>query len=171
MLPSEQEMETRLWEYIDGMALPEEAAVIEKLIASQREWSVKYNALLSIHTDLSKHLELEAPSLRFTKNVMEEVARLHIAPAASSYINKKIIFGIGAFFITLISGFVIYAIAQVNWSSGTTVTGEFDWTKIDFTGLFNNQFVNIFMMLNTVLGLMLLDRYLHFRQKKWKKQP
>jgi hypothetical protein len=36
---------------------------------------------------------------------------------------------------------------------------------VDYSGFFNNSFVNIFMMLNVVLGLMLLDRYLNMKRK------
>ncbi|GAB2654303.1 hypothetical protein GCM10027036_04570 [Flavihumibacter cheonanensis] len=163
------EMEARLWEYIDGIAKPEERSVIEALIQTQQEWREKYQEMVALHQDLQEHLELEAPSLRFTKNVMEEIARLHIAPATSTYINKKIIYGIAGFFITLIVGFVIYAIAQIDWSSGSG-SGGFEWNRIDFSGIFNNQFVNIFMMVNIVLGLMLFDRYLTAQKKNWKKQ-
>lgn len=163
------EMEARLWEYIDGIVKPEERSVIEALIQSQQDWRDKYQEMLALNKDLQTHLELEAPSLRFTKNVMEEIARLHIAPATNSYINKKIIYGIGGFFITLILGFVIFAIAQIDWSSGSS-NGGFEWNRIDFTGVFNNQFVNIFMMVNIVLGLMLFDRYLTAQKKTWKKQ-
>ena len=41
--------------------------------------------------------ELEAPSMRFTVNVMDEIAHYQIAPATKSYINKNIIRGIGGF--------------------------------------------------------------------------
>lgn len=167
---SENEMEARLWEYIDGISLPEEQSIIENLLATQQEWREKYQALLSVHKDLASHLELESPSMRFTKNVMEEISRIHIAPAASTYINKKIIYGIGGFFLTVIVGFLIYAIAQVDWSSGNSGNSRFDWSRIDFSGIFNNQFVNIFMMVNIVLGLMLFDRYLNAQKKNWKKQ-
>ena len=163
------DIETRLWEYIDGIANAEECSVIEELIASQQEWREKYQDLLSVNQQLQEQLELDAPSLRFTKNVMEEIGRMHIAPATRSYINKKIIYGIGGFFITLILGFIIYAIAMVDWNSSGS-TGGFEWDRIDFSGVFNNQFVNIFMMVNIVLGLMLFDRYLTEQKKQWRKQ-
>jgi len=38
---------------------------------------------------------------------------------------------------------------------------------VDYGRMFNNTFVNAFMMLNVVLGLMLFDRYLNSRRKKW----
>jgi hypothetical protein len=37
---------------------------------------------------------------------------------------------------------------------------------VDYSRMFNNSFVNLFMMANVVLGLMLLDRYLHMKRKK-----
>ena len=117
----DEEIEALLWEYIDGMS--EEKPAIEKLIADNTAWRAKYQELLQLH-ELVHASELEEPSMRFTKNVMEEISRLHIAPAAKSYINKKVIWGIAAFFISMIVGFLIYAIAQVNWSEGTSDAGS-----------------------------------------------
>ncbi len=61
--------------------------------------------------------ELEMPSLRFTKNVMEEIAQYQVAPATKNYINKNVIRGIFAFFLIMISGLLIYFIGQIHWSS------------------------------------------------------
>lgn len=160
------EVEVRLWEYIDGIS--EEPAVIEKLIAENAEWRAKYAELMEVH-ELVKSVELEQPPMRFTRNVMEEIARLQIAPATREYINKKIIWGIGAFFLTAILGFLIYGLSQINWSAGggsTNPTG-IDFTTVDYSRMFNNSFVNLFMMINVVLGLMLLDRYLAMKRKKF----
>ncbi len=41
-----------------------------------------------------------------------------------------------------------------------------DLSKVDYGKFFNNTFVNVFMMMNVVLGLMLLDRYLAAKKKK-----
>src|SRR5215213_8350997 len=98
---------------------------------------------------------------------MEEISKFHIAPAAKSYINKKVIWGIAAFFITLIVGFLVYAVAQVNWSEGTSdnIIG-IDFTKVDYSKMFNNNLLNGFMMLNVVFGLVILDRYLASKRNK-----
>ena len=92
-------METRLWDYIDGLSSNEEKTVIEQLLEDNREWKEKYHELLDVH-QLMQSSELEHPSMRFSKNVMEEISRLHIAPAAKTYINKNIIRGIVIFFVT-----------------------------------------------------------------------
>lgn len=161
-------MEQQLWEYIDGFSSPVEKSRIEQLIASHQEWKEKYQELLETQQWI-KSVEIEEPSMRFTKNVMEEIARHQIAPAAGKYINKKIIWGIAAFFITLIVAFTIYAIAQIDWTDSGNSNLSVNMDKVDLSKIFNNTFVNVFMMANAVLGLMLLDRYLaNQRNKKHK---
>jgi len=169
-----QNPEERLWDYIDGLSSPQEKRIIEQLIESDAEWKAKYRELVEVQ-QLLQSSELEAPSMRFTKNVMEEIAKLHIAPATKNYINKRIIWGIGAFFITLIVGFLVYGFAQVDW----TVQGDaklpvdfskVDLAKVDFSKMFNNDWINAFMMINVILGLFLLDRFLANKRKKFTKE-
>jgi len=88
-IPFEEGDEQRLWDYIDGISSPSEKTVIEQLLEANAEWRAKYHELLDVH-QLMQSSELEQPSMRFTKNVMDEIARLQIAPATSSYINKNI---------------------------------------------------------------------------------
>lgn len=165
----QENIEKKLWGYIDGLSSPSEKTEVEKMLQANPEWKNKYQELLEVK-QLVRSTELEQPSLRFTKNVMEEIARLHISPATKNYINKKIIWGIGGFFLTLITGFLIYAIGQVEWVSGTGSRIPVDFSKIDFSKIFNNNFVNAFMMVNVLLGLVLLDRILASKRKKFYKE-
>ncbi|MFT3824597.1 MAG: hypothetical protein QM731_11780 [Chitinophagaceae bacterium] len=164
---TQQNMEERLWEYIDGTCSAEEKSFIEQLIESHREWKEKYHELLDVHILMQDSLELDNPSMRFTRNVMEEIARHQIAPAAQTYINKKIITAIGAFFVLSIVGFLIYILAQFNWSFGNSTNNlavnadKFDWTK-----LASSTSMNIFLGVNVILGLMLLDMYLTRKKKQ-----
>ncbi len=166
--PQDNEMEIRLWEYIDGNLNSEERSIVGRLIAEKREWRAKYNELLELH-QLVQQTELEQPSLRFTKNVMDEISKLHIAPATKNYINNKVIWGIAIFFITVIVSFLIYGISQINWSTGNTSSsvGGVDFTKVDYSRMFNNTYLNVFMMLNILMGLMLLDRFLAGKRKRY----
>jgi hypothetical protein len=159
--------EGRLWEYIDGLSSPEEKTVIDQLLQSNAAWQAKYRELTEIH-QLVSSAELEEPSLRFTKNVMDEIAKLQIAPATRAYINNNIIRGIFIFFISLIVGFLIYGLGQLklDWSSGNDSIIPIDFGKIDYSKFFNNTYMNIFMMINIILGLFLLDRYLANKRKK-----
>ncbi len=167
----QQTTEDRLWEYIDGVSSADEKTVIEQLLSTNAEWKAKYHELMEVQQMLQSS-ELEAPSMRFTKNVMEEIAKLQIAPATRNYINKNIIRGIGAFFITIMVGFIVYGFGQIDWaaSSDSNTVLPVDLTKVDFSKMFNNTWVNAFMMINVVLGLFLLDRYLANKRKKYREE-
>jgi len=172
---TQQPMEDRLWNYIDGGCSPAEKSAIESLIASNREWQEKYRELLNVH-QLLNDSELEAPSMRFTKNVMEEISRYHIAPATKSYLNKNVIRGIGAFFLTMIAGLLTFVLSQFKWSSGTHTStspiklpsvdnlGLDKLNKIDYSKTFNSAWVIGFMLVLVVMGWVLLDMYI--QQKK-----
>ena len=161
--------EERLWNYIDGISTPEEKTVIEQLLESNAEWKAKYSELIEIQ-QLLLSSEVEAPSLRFSKNVMEEIAKLHIGPATKTYINKRIIWGIGFFFITLIVGFLVYGFGQVDWTEQGNSKMPLDFGKVDYSKMFNNDLVNAFMMINVILGLFLLDRYLANKRKQFREE-
>lgn len=166
----QQNIEERLWDYIDGTANAEEKSAIEKLIATNLEWQRTYRELLETH-QLMTSSELDAPSMRFSKNVMEEIAKYHVAPATSSYINKKIIWGVAAFFIVMILGFLVYSFGQLNWAnsnSANIVSPKLD--NLNWGKFFNNSYTNVFIMINVVLGLMLLDMYLTRKKKLLKKE-
>lgn len=165
--------EERLWDYIDGAISPEEKTIIQEILAHSAEWNSKYKELLEIHT-LIQSSELDEPSMRFTQNVMDDIAKLQIAPAAQAYINNNIIRGIAIFFITIIVGFIVYGIGQVNWKQTDSNSGglidftKIDYSKIDYSPFFNNTFMNAFMMVNIILGLFLLDRVLANKRRKYR---
>ena len=166
-----QNIEDRLWDYIDGSCTEAEKSAVEQLIATQQAWRAQYQALLDVHQAVHQSLELEAPSMRFSQNVMEEIARYQIAPATKTYINKKIIYGVAFFFLFLMAGVFIYSLSQVNWSaSGSGVTGNFIdrymSTKIDWNSFFTNTWMTVFMLVTVVLSLILLDMYLGRKRQK-----
>jgi hypothetical protein len=168
-------IEDRLWSYIDGISSAEERTLIEKLLQTDSEWKARYSELLEL-SRLLRSSELEAPSMRFGKNIMEEISKLHIAPATRSYINKKIIWGLGFFFIAMLLGFLIYGFGQMDWTTNSEGTiakniNKIDLNRLDFSKFFSNTWVNIFMMINVVLGLFLLDNYFSAKRKEFRKQP
>jgi regulatory protein YycI of two-component signal transduction system YycFG len=172
---TQQNMEDRLWDYIDGTSSVEERSFIEQLLESNREWRAKYKELLDVHQLMSNHIELDEPSMRFTQNVMENISKHQIAPAAKSYINKRVIWGIGSFFILSIVGFLIYGIGQMDWvagsSGGSIMEGiSSNINKVDFNKYLTSTYANIFLLINIVLGLVYLDMYLGKKKKQWKSQ-
>ncbi|HUR67225.1 MAG TPA: hypothetical protein VMZ03_12820 [Chitinophagaceae bacterium] len=165
---TQQNMEERLWSFIDGSVSPAEKTVVEQLLENDATWKAKYNELLEVN-QLLQSSELDAPSLRFTKNVMEEIAKLHIAPATKSYINKKIVWGVGFFFIAMLLGFIIYGLSQMGFSTGQESNISKNLSKVDFSKFFNNTWINALMMVNIVIGLLLFDNYLTGKKKEFRK--
>ncbi len=161
-------IEGRLWNFIDGTAAANEKTVIEKLLESDAAWKSKYQELLEVN-EMLRASELEAPSLRFTKNVMEEIAKMQIAPATRTYINKKIIWGIGFFFIAMLVAILIYGIGQMSVGGDEESTISKNLGKVDISKFFSNTWMNVFMMINVVLGLVLLDHYLGNKRKAFRK--
>ena len=157
--------EERLWEYIDGTLSAEDSTAVEQLISTNNVWKAKYKELLEVN-ELLHSSELSAPSMRFTRNVMEEIGRLHIAPATNTYINNRIVWGLGIFFILMVIGFITYGLGQVDWKSSDGSAIPVDLQSIDYSKMFNNSFVNVFMMINVILGLILFDRFLSNKRKK-----
>jgi hypothetical protein len=172
---TEQTIEDRLWDYIDGISTPAERSAIDELLAANFEWQHKYRELLNLHQLLDTS-GLDAPSMRFTKNVMEEIARHHVAPATKTYINKNIIRGIGAFFLTMILGFVTYILTQFKWSaagSGSSKILGVDpnlnlerLNTMNVSKVFNSTYVIAFMLIAVVMGFMLLDMYLQRKRQQ-----
>jgi len=173
-MSKQQNIEDRLWEYLDGAGSADDRLFIEQLIASNTEWKAKYQELLELQDLLSHRLELDEPSMRFTQNIMEAISKHHIAPAAKSYINKRIVWGIAGFFICTILGFLIAFFAQVYWSAGSTPDSSFinkiNLDKVDNSKFFSSTYATIFMMVNVVLGLVALDMYLRRQKAEGKRQ-
>jgi hypothetical protein len=167
-MDTQHNIEERLWNFIDGNIPAQERSVIGKLIESDAAWKAKYQELLEVN-ELIRSSELGAPSLRFTKNVMEEIAKLHETPAAKIYINKKIIWGIAFFFIVVLAGFLAYGFGQMEWETGSQSSISKNLSKIDISKFFSSTWVNVFMMINVILGLFLFDNYLSSKRKEFRK--
>jgi hypothetical protein len=170
-MSKQQNMEERLWEYIDDVCSAEDRLFIDELIATNVEWRNKYQELLELQNLLSNHLGLDEPSMRFTQNIMESISKHHIAPAAKSYINKRIIWGIAIFFFCSILGLLIAGFAQMTWPASTPEAplldySRFNFSKVNMSGFFNNTYTTIFLMINAVLGLVVLDMYLNGKKQE-----
>jgi hypothetical protein len=172
---TEQPIEDRLWDYIDGISSPAERSAIDELLAANLEWQQKYRELLNVHQLLNTS-ELDEPSMRFTKNVMEEIARHHVAPATKTYINKNVIRGIGAFFLTLILGLVTYILSQFKWSAAGNGSSLLPnnpninlnlerLNNVNVSKAFNSTYITVFMLIAVIMGFMLLDMYLQRKRQ------
>lgn len=164
----DQEMERLIWDFIDDRCSPADKVLITQRITNEPVWKDGYLQLLGIHEMLNND-ELEMPSLRFSKNIMEKIANYQVAPAAKTYINKNIIRMFTAFFMVMIVGLFIYFIGQIHWvnqsSSNLIPAYSQDANKLNWSRFLNNYYVNIFIGINIILGLILADKYLREKKK------
>jgi hypothetical protein len=68
----------------------------------------------------------------------------------------------------MIVGFLVYGFGQMDWATGSDPKYQVDLPKIDFSRFFTNTWVNVFMMINIVIGLALLDRILANKRKQFR---
>jgi len=167
-METRKQMEERLWDFIDGMSDPDEQSLVRRLLAEDNAWQQRYQELMAVDEAMQHH-ELDAPSLRFTKNVMEQIALFHVAPATKTYINKNVIRGITAFFLIMIIGLLIYFFGQFHWTSTSTDNlvpqYSIDANKLNLGKALNNTYVNVFILINVILGFILLDKYLQNKKR------
>ncbi len=165
------EKDRLLWAYIDGHCLPAEKELVEAHLLNDPVWKTDYEQLLAIHRQLPESILLSAPSLRFTKNVMEEIGRHRMAPAAATYINKKVIYGIAGFVLGLLLALTGYVMAATDWSSVQWAAPGWKIDKLSpaipsFNWLSSPHLVTGFLIINALLALFLLDRLLAQRKRR-----
>lgn len=68
--------EELLWKYLDGECSPEETGAVEKLLAEDPEFKREWARRHKLHKQLQQQ-ELEQPSLRFARNVMDRLPELY----------------------------------------------------------------------------------------------
>lgn len=158
-------IEEQLWNYIDNNCTPQEREAVEAKLATDIAYQQVYQELVLINDELGK-LELDEPSMSFTRNVMEQV-KLEPRPIAlKTKVDKRIIGFIGGFFVLSILAVFIAAIANskisfdVNWP-------KFDWAA-DTSKLLNPTFLKVFLLFDLVLALIYADSLL--RKKRTQKK-
>lgn len=170
-MDNKEEIALRLWDFVEGHCSPVEKAAVQQQLEADPVWQQIFLEVKEMQQLLMQEPEL--PSLRFTKNVMEEITRQRIAPAAQSYINRRIIWGIGIFLGIIILAALVYGFGQMNWRDNSAPVTELKplakldkLNNIDFSQVFNDNLVNGFLLLNIILGLFFLDRFLANKRRK-----
>ena len=155
----QQDIELQIWAYIDGDCSGEAKNQVAKLIATDTVWASTYQQLLTLHHTLPQHAATDQPSMRFNKNVMDEVARTAISRPTRRYVNPVIIKGISAFFVLSFIAILGYALFTADGKTNIIRLPE-----LDFARVFNSTLFHTIAWINVVLGLLLLDMFL--RRKK-----
>lgn len=158
-------IEEQLWNYIDNNCSPNERTAIETELAINPQYQQVYQELLAVQQELNK-LELDEPSMSFTRNVMEQV-KLEPRPVAlKTKVDQRIIGFIGAFFVLSILAVFVVAVAN------SKISFDFNLPKMnwgfDASKLAQPTFLKIFLLFDLVLALVYLDSLL--RKKRTQKK-
>lgn len=150
-------IEQQLWDYIDGKLNESSKKAIEEKIESNAGIKAQYEQLLKLNSAFNA-LDLDEPSMSFTRNVMESIALAPAPVAMKTKVDKKIIYGIGGFFVlSLLSlfGYVIYnsTLSMPKFGFNTNLNFRVD-QYITPTVLYS------FLFFDLVVGLVFLDLFL-----------
>ena len=156
--------EEQLWNYIDGLSDEKESAEIAIKLANDEQFYQLYLQLLEVNQQLETHLEIDEPSMSFTRNVMEQVNQ-EIAPVKlKTKVDSRIIYAIGGFFALSLVSILVYAIATAvpNFTSSIPAIN----LENKFDSLLDTKVIMIFLFVNAVLLLVYLDSFLRKGMKK-----
>ena len=151
-------IEEQIWDYIDGNLDSGQKATIGHKIATDAAYQSVYQELLAIHQQLET-IELEEPSMSFTRNVMEQV-KLEIQPVSlKTKINHKLILGIASFFILTLASILIYAVSNAHFTAAK-------WTlpALNIQPFINPFSIKLFLFIDLLIGLICIDSL--FRKKR-----
>lgn len=156
-------IEQRIWDYLDGTGTLQERELTEQLIKSDPLYQQVYDECKSFN-NLVSEVDQDEPSMGFTRNVME---RINLEPAHSSLkslIDKRIVFGIAAFFLFTITALLGVLFYQIDWSQTAGFKmPEFTMPAIDTPKYLNSTYINIFFFVDIIIGLYLFDSFLRKR--------
>jgi hypothetical protein len=156
-------IEQRIWNYLDGTGTLQERELTERLIKTDPVYQQVYQECKSFNS-LVFEADQDEPSMGFTRNVMERINLEPVPASFKSLIDKRIIFGIAAFFLLTITALLVVLFYQIDWSqpSGFKMP-ELTMPSIDIAKYLNNTYINIFFFVDIIIGLYLFDGFLRKR--------
>jgi magnesium-transporting ATPase (P-type) len=157
-------LEERIWDYLDGTGTEEEREFTKLLIGSDPEFRALYEELRSIHLTVSS-LDLDEPFMSFNRNVMEKIQLEAVPGSVKSLIDKRVIYGITAFFLITITALLGVLFYQIDWTRQTSFDmPEYKMPEIDTSNYLNSTLINIFFFADIILVLYLFDGFLSKRK-------
>lgn len=154
--------------YLDDELNREEKDLVNTTIENSPELKKKYAALLDAHS-LLKKIELDSPSLKFTKLVMNKIS----SKASTARQQKYFLFSILSFFGLIVLGITGYVLFQIISSTQTSESTELVTTYSKgigdyFSNLFGQKNISIF---GSILSfIMLVSGYFLFEYQKQSKK-
>ena len=156
-------IEQRIWDYLDGTVTAQQRELTEQLIKSDPLYRQVYDECKSFN-NLVSAIDQEEPSMGFSRNVMERINLEPVPATLKSLIDKRIIFGIAAFFLFTITALLGVLFYHIDWSQTAGFKmPEFMMPSIDTGKYLNRSYLNIFLFIDIIIGLYLFDGFLRKR--------
>jgi hypothetical protein len=154
-----------IWNYLDGIVSDEERKRTEQLLESDTEFFALFEELSAIHLQISA-LDLDEPSMSFSRNLMEKIQLEHSLVPQKSLLGKWLINGIALFFLSTILCVLGILFFKVEWSQSSE-TVWFDFTMPQFAlGSSSYSFlINLFVFVDIIVVLYFFDVYISKRIK------
>ena len=153
--------EQLIWMLIDGELSAEQKKQVEDLIENEPAWKACYNSLSQLDS-LMATVDTEQPSMRFTQNVMDEIANHSVAPSSKSYVNKKVILTIAVFLGFALAASIVGIISLLSVSANGG--GNLTLAKWDFASFPAGACLNAMILLNLLFGYLWIAQYLHLKK-------
>ena len=148
-------MEEKLWNYIDGTCNEEECAAISALIENDDKWRSAFDDMLQTNSDISA-LSLDEPPMAFSYNVMEVIRAHEASKPLKTSVNKYVISAIAGFFILAMIALVLFLLNNTSGSAGTSVPS----TNVDLSIFTNSNLIKVFFYIDAMLLLFLTDAFI-----------
>lgn len=156
-------IEQRIWDYLDGTGTLQERELTERLIKTDPVYQQVYQECKSFNSLVSA-ADLDEPSMGFTRNVMERINLEPVPASFKSLIDKRIIFGIAAFFLFTITALLGVLFYQIDWSQTAGFKmPELTLPTFDSSKYLSSTYINIFLFVDIIFGLYLFDGFLRKR--------
>jgi len=147
-------IEQQLWDYIDGNLNETQRKNIEEKIETDVSVKLQYEELLSLNIAFSE-MELDEPSMSFTRNVMENVALQPAPVSLKTKVDSRIIFSISAFFVLSILAILGYILYNTTFSMPDF--SKYFAININVDKILTPTSIYIFFGIDLVLGLIFMD--------------
>ena len=157
-----EDIELRLWEYIDGAGTAAERECVAALIGNDEVWKQTYAELMAFQGELDASLVPQAPSAAFTQGVMSTIAAPKPVPMRQ-YINNSLMRGIAAIFIVCIGITLLTVLLTADWAAPATRIAM-HMPTIEWGNMLNGTVTNSAMGVMVILGLFFLDNTLRVRR-------
>ena len=160
------EIEEKIWDFIDGNLSTAERQEIKVLIDSNEIYQQKYRDFLAFSQSLET-MSLDEPSMAFSRNVMRKVQLIHVPLSEKARVNVRIIQFIGGFFVLSLALILAFTFSQINWSEKSSFVNpiNLNFANLILSSTSKSNFIQFFLVIDLLIALLFFDKLLRLKRK------